>query len=108
MMQENSCIKLSFIFLAGFAQACMYSLGFCPGGFCPDTHKHNVNFEVSSTCFNVDKKNAGGKQGVFSHEILETHKTMQSLLDVDSFLMLEVFALDTNITNIKLYKVSIF
>ena len=28
-------------------------------------------------------KNPGGKQGVFSHEILETHKTMQSLLDVD-------------------------
>ena len=27
MMQENSCIKLSFIFFAGFAQACMYSLG---------------------------------------------------------------------------------
>ena len=25
--QENSCIKLSFIFLAGFAQAFMYSLG---------------------------------------------------------------------------------
>ena len=27
VMQENSCIKFSFIFLAGFAQACMYSLG---------------------------------------------------------------------------------
>ena len=31
-------------------------------------------------------KTPGGKQGVFSHEILETHKTMQSLLDVDPFL----------------------
>ena len=27
VMQENSCIKLSSIFLAGFAQACIYSLG---------------------------------------------------------------------------------
>ena len=26
-MMQNSCIKLSFIFLAGFAQAFMYSLG---------------------------------------------------------------------------------
>ena len=26
VMQENSCIKLSFIFSAGFAQAFMYSL----------------------------------------------------------------------------------
>ena len=55
VMQENSCIKLSSIFLDGFAQACMYSLG----------HKHNVNFKVSSTCFNVDKKpwgKAGGLQ----------------------------------------------
>ena len=49
-------------------------------------------------------KNAGGKQGVFSHEIRETHKTMRSLLDVDPFLMLEVFALDKNRTNIKLRK----
>ena len=53
-------------------------------------------------------KNPGGKQGVFSHEIMETHTTMQSLLDVDPFLMLEVLALDTNRTNIKLHKVSIF
>ena len=54
-------------------------------------------------------KNPGGKQGVFSHEIRETHKTMQILLDVDPFLMLEVlFVLDTNRTNIKLHKVSIF
>ena len=53
-------------------------------------------------------KNPGGKQGVFSHEIRETHNTMQSLLDVDPFLMLEVFALDTNRTIIKLQKVSIF
>ena len=30
-------------------------------------------------------KSPGGKQGVFSHEIIKTHKTMQSLLDVDSF-----------------------
>ena len=30
-------------------------------------------------------KNPGEKQGVFSHEIIETHKTMQSLLDVDLF-----------------------
>ena len=35
-------------------------------------------------------KNPGGKLGIFSHEILETHKTMQSLLDVDPFLMLVV------------------
>ena len=35
-------------------------------------------------------KNCGGKQGILSHEILQTHKTMQSLLDVDPFLMLEV------------------
>ena len=47
-------------------------------------------------------KNPGGRQGVFSHEIRATHKTMQSLLDVDPFLMLKVFALDTNRTNIKL------
>ena len=53
-------------------------------------------------------KNSGGKQGVSSHEILETHKTMQSLSDVDPFLMLEVFALDRNRSNIKLHKVSIF
>ena len=53
-------------------------------------------------------KNPGGKQGVFSHEIGETHKTMQSLSDVDPFLMLEVFALDKNRTNIKLHKVFIF
>ena len=31
-------------------------------------------------------KNPGGKQGVFSHEIIETRKTMQRLLDVDPFL----------------------
>ena len=69
-------------------------------------HKHiyNVNFKVSSTCFNVDKKPWGKVGGrVFSHEIRKTHKTMQSLLDVDPFLMLEVFALDTNRTNIKLH-----
>ena len=36
-------------------------------------------------------KSPGGKQGVFNHEIIETHKTMQSLLDVDPFFMLEVF-----------------
>ena len=30
-------------------------------------------------------KSPGGKQGVFNHEIIETHKTMQSLLDVDPF-----------------------
>ena len=53
-------------------------------------------------------KTPGGKQRVFSHKIKETHKTMQSLLDVDSSLMLEVYALDTNRTNIKLHKVSIF
>ena len=47
VMQEYSCIKLSFIFLAGFAKAFMYSLAL--------GHKHNVNFEVSSTCFHVDK-----------------------------------------------------
>ena len=50
----------------------------------------------------------GGKQGVFSHEIIETHTTMKSLFDIDPFLTLEVFALDTNRTNIKLHKVSIF
>ena len=54
-------------------------------------------------------KNPGGKEGVFSHEIRETHKTIQSLLNVDPFLMLELFALDTNRTNIlRLHKVSIF
>ena len=47
-----------------------------------------------------------GKQGVFSHEIRETHKIMQSLLDVDPFLMLEVFALDTNRTNSNFAKYS--
>ena len=36
-------------------------------------------------------KSPGEKQGVFNHEIIETHKTMQSLLDVDPFFMLEVF-----------------
>ena len=36
-------------------------------------------------------KSPGGKQGVFNHEIIETYKTMQSLLDVDPFFMLEVF-----------------
>ena len=36
-------------------------------------------------------KSPGGKQGVFNHEIIETHKTMQSFLDVDPFFMLEVF-----------------
>ena len=36
-------------------------------------------------------KSPGGKQGVFNHEIIQTHKTMQSLLDVDPFFMLEVF-----------------
>ena len=40
-------------------------------------------------------KNPGGKQGVFSHEIRETHKAMQSLLDVDPFLMLEVHLIQT-------------
>ena len=41
-------------------------------------------------------KNPGGNQGVFSHEIRDTHKTMRILLDVDPFFMLEVlFALDT-------------
>ena len=57
VIQENSCIKLSFTFLAGFAQAFMYSLG--------AWDKHNVNFKVSSTCFSVDKKpwwKAGGLQ----------------------------------------------
>ena len=88
VMQENSCIKRSFIFLAGLDQAFMYSLRVLG-------HKHNVNFKVSSTCFNVDKKNPGGKQGVFSYEIRETHKTMQSLLDVDPFLMLEVHLIQT-------------
>ena len=53
-------------------------------------------------------KNPGGKQGVLSQEIMETRTTMQSLLDVDPFLMPEVLALDTNRTNVKLHKVSIF
>ena len=51
-------------------------------------------------------KSPGGKQEVFNHEIIETHKTMQSLLDVDPFLCWKRF--DTNRTNIKLHKVSIF
>ena len=76
------------MFLAGFAQAIMYSLRVLG-------HKHNVNFKVSSTCFNVDKKNRGGKQGVFSHQIRETYKTMQNLLYVDPFLMLEVHLIQT-------------
>ena len=40
-------------------------------------------------------KNPGGKQGVFSHEIRETYKTMQNRLDVDPFLMLEVHLIQT-------------
>ena len=70
-------------------------------------HKHNVNFKVSSTCFNVDKKTLGKAGGLQSLNPRNS-KTMQSLLDVDPFLMLEVFVLDTNRTNIKLHKVSIF
>ena len=73
VMQENSCIKLSFIFLARFAQAFMYSLG--------------AWINIMSTLkflahVSVLIKNPGRKQGVFSHEIRETHKTMRSLLDV--------------------------
>ena len=73
VMQENSCIKLSLIFSAGFAQAFMYSLG--------------VWRSIMSTLkfleyVSVLIRNPGGKQGVFSHGIRETHKTMQSLLDV--------------------------
>ena len=56
VMQENSCIKRSSIFLAGFDQAFMYSLRVLG-------HKHNVNFKVSSTCFNVDKKTLGESRG---------------------------------------------
>ena len=72
-MQENSCIKLSFIFLAEFVQAFTYSLG--------------AWISIMSTLkfladVSVLIKNPGGKQGVFSHEIRETHKTIQSLLDV--------------------------
>ena len=94
VMQENSCIKHSFFFLAGFAQAFMYSLG--------------AWISIMSTLkflahVSVLIKNPGGKQGVFSHEIRETHKVF-----FDSFFMLEVLALDTNRTNIKLHKVSIF
>ena len=99
VMQENSCIKLSFNFLAGFAQAFMYSLG----AWISITPTLKFLAHVSMLI-----KNPGGKQGVFSHEIRETHKTVRSLLDVDPFLMLEVFALDTNRTNVKLHKVSIF
>ena len=43
-------------------------------------------------------KKPGGKQGVFSQKLIETHTTMRSLLDVDPFLMLEVLAFNTNRT----------
>ena len=98
VMQENSCIKLSFTFLAGFAQAFMYSLGAWISIMSTSKFLAHVSMLL---------KNPGRKQGVFSHEIRETQKTIQSLLDVDPFLMLEVFALDTNSTSIKLHKVSI-
>ena len=54
VMQENSCIKVSFIFLAGFAQAIMYSLG--------------AWISIMSTLkflahVSVLIKNPGGKQG---------------------------------------------
>ena len=53
-------------------------------------------------------KGPGGIQGPFSHEIIETEENHASLLDVDPFLMLKVFAFDTNKTKIKHDKVSIF
>ena len=100
VMQENSCIKLSFIFFSWI---------------CSSIHVYNGSLVISimSTLkflvhVSMLIKNPRGKQGVFSHEIRETHNTMQNLLDVDPFLMPEVFALDTNRTNIKLHKVSIF
>ena len=99
VMQENSCIKLSFTFLAGFAQLFMYSLGAWINIMSALKFLAHVSMLI---------KNPGGKQGVFSHKIRETHKTIQSLFNVDLFLMLEVFVLETNRTNIKLHKVSIF
>ena len=99
VMQENSCIKLPFIFLAGFAQAFMYSLDAWISIMSTLKFLAHVSMLI---------KNPGEKQGVFNHKIREIHKTMQSLLDVDPVLMLEVFARDTNRTNIKLHKVSIF
>ena len=73
VMQENSCIKAFIYLLAGFAQAFMYSLG--------------AWISIMSTLkflahVSVLIRNPGGKQGVFSHGIRETHKTMQSLLGV--------------------------
>ena len=67
VMQENSSI--AFIYL--FSWICS-SIPVFTG--CLD--KHNVNFKVSSTCLNVDKI-PGGRRGLFSDEIRETHKTMQ-------------------------------
>ena len=58
VMQENSCINLSFIFLLDLLKhSCIqWVLG----------HKHNVNFKASSTCFNVDKKPWGKARGLQS------------------------------------------
>ena len=53
-MQENSCIALSYVL----------SSPVCPSihVFTGSLDKHNVNFKVSSICFNVDKK-PWGKAG---------------------------------------------
>ena len=76
VIQENTCIKLSFTFLAEFAQAFMYSLAAWISIM--PTLKFLAHVSMLTN-------NPGGKQGVFSHEIRETHKTIQSLLDVDPF-----------------------
>ena len=100
-MQEDSCIKLLFIFLAGFNCLSIHVFTGCLVISIMSTLKFLVHVSMLI-------KNPGGKQRVFSHEIRGTHKTMQSLLDVDPFLMLKVFALDTNRTSMKRHKVSIF
>ena len=96
-MQENSCIAFSYVL----------SWPISPSIHVWSLDKHNVNFKGFSICFNVDEK-PWGKTGALRLRNQRNSQNHASLLDVDPLLMLEVFALDTNETNIKLDKVSVF
>ena len=70
--------------------------------------KDNVNFKVSGTCFSVDKNHGESRGSSVMKSEEQNHAKSFNRCLFDPFLMLEVFAHDTNRTNVKLHKVSIF
>ena len=63
-MQEISCIAFSYLLSWIYSNIHVFT---------GTLDKHEVNFKVSGTCANVDKKSW---QGLSIHKIRETHKTM--------------------------------